>query len=439
MFGRFSYLDKTLSARAAALHADRLNNQAFFGPMADPGSRDNEAYEKQANEISDSMVSSAAANHMFFKPSGNQIQRKQRDIMQDETGSGKAIDSAAKSFMESGFGYDFGDVKIHNDEAAHRSAAGINARAYTLGNDIVFGRDEYRPDTAGGRRLLAHELTHVVQQSGRPAGLNVQHTPAPVVQRDPVTGDQSSKHIYELKEDSMTQLKTTRTGPMGETNITYDESSSTFSASFTLVWKFAHNWDNQRREDYVLGFEKSVRDAWDDRFLLTEDGGKNRSAHVKIRFNENIVRQMSNAADEDAHYHDLLTKTSGWGMDVSNVNVRAQVKGTMVSLGENDTKNQVNKGSDMAKRANFLVHDGGENKDYTQNTSAHEFGHMIGLLDEYIPDDETQLDNDTYTRGHINDRIMNVGSLVTSDVYAPFADWLSDLTKSTWKVGKKLR
>lgn len=79
-------------------------------------------------------------------------------------GNGSELDSFTKQFMESRFGYDFNNVRIHTDERAARSARSINALAYTIGNDIVFGEDQYAPMTQEGQRLLAHELTHVVQQ-----------------------------------------------------------------------------------------------------------------------------------------------------------------------------------------------------------------------------------------------------------------------------------
>ena len=68
--------------------------------------------------------------------------------------------------MEPQFGHDFSSVRIHADAAAAESATAVNALAYTVGRDIVFAADRYAPATAAGRRLLAHELTHVVQQGG---------------------------------------------------------------------------------------------------------------------------------------------------------------------------------------------------------------------------------------------------------------------------------
>ena len=78
--------------------------------------------------------------------------------------SGQPLDPATRDFMESRFGHGFGDVHVHADTAAAESARAINARAYTVGSDITFGAGQYRPETESGKRLLAHELTHVLQQ-----------------------------------------------------------------------------------------------------------------------------------------------------------------------------------------------------------------------------------------------------------------------------------
>jgi len=81
--------------------------------------------------------------------------------------------------MESRFGHDFSRVRIHTDEKAAESARAVNALAYTAGHDIVFGAGQYVPETPEGRRLLAHEMTHVVQQRASlvPTGV-VQRAPA---------------------------------------------------------------------------------------------------------------------------------------------------------------------------------------------------------------------------------------------------------------------
>src|SRR5438128_787095 len=79
--------------------------------------------------------------------------------------TGQPLDRTTRSFMEHRFGKDFGDVRVHSGASAAESAQAVNARAYTVGSDIVL-RDAYDSASAAGRRLLAHELTHVVQQHG---------------------------------------------------------------------------------------------------------------------------------------------------------------------------------------------------------------------------------------------------------------------------------
>lgn len=78
---------------------------------------------------------------------------------------GQPLGAAARAFMEPRFGHDFSNVRVHTDERAVKSAEAVNALAYTVGRHVVFAARQYGPQTNQGRRLLAHELTHVVQQS----------------------------------------------------------------------------------------------------------------------------------------------------------------------------------------------------------------------------------------------------------------------------------
>ena len=96
-----------------------------------------------------------------------------RDVI--ESGGGVPLDSSTRGFMESRLGHDFGDVRVHTGARADHSARSINAQAYTVGTDVVFRSGSYQPDTPIGQRVIAHELTHVVQQkagpvAGTPAG-----------------------------------------------------------------------------------------------------------------------------------------------------------------------------------------------------------------------------------------------------------------------------
>jgi hypothetical protein len=84
----------------------------------------------------------------------------------DMRGTGTPLPDSERTFFESRFGADFGDVRLHTGDAAAQTAQDLNARAYTVGSDIAFNAGEYQPGSEHGRKLLAHELTHVVQQGG---------------------------------------------------------------------------------------------------------------------------------------------------------------------------------------------------------------------------------------------------------------------------------
>ena len=94
--------------------------------------------------------------------------------------SGMPLESRTRKAMEAGFGHDFSNVRIHSDAAASESARAVNALAYTAGRDVVFASGQYAPHTMHGRRLLAHELAHVVQQQhlqAVPTGIGEPHSP----------------------------------------------------------------------------------------------------------------------------------------------------------------------------------------------------------------------------------------------------------------------
>jgi hypothetical protein len=84
------------------------------------------------------------------------------------SGGGRPLEPEVRGEMEGRLGHDFGDVRVHDDGAAHDSAKAVNAHAYTVGSNVVFQRDKYDPSSSDGKVMLAHELTHVVQQRSGP-------------------------------------------------------------------------------------------------------------------------------------------------------------------------------------------------------------------------------------------------------------------------------
>lgn len=83
-------------------------------------------------------------------------------------GGGSALDESTKSSMESRFGQDFSDVRVHTDSKASSSAEAVGANAYTVGSDVVFRSGHFDASSPTGQRTIAHELSHVVQQRSGP-------------------------------------------------------------------------------------------------------------------------------------------------------------------------------------------------------------------------------------------------------------------------------
>ena len=102
-------------------------------------------------------------------------------------GGGQPLSETDRAFFEPRFGHDFSQVRVHSGADAGQSARDLDAKAYTMGNDIVFGAGQFTPGTHEGQRLIGHELTHVVQQGGAknniPAKLSIQKTSGHQVMR----------------------------------------------------------------------------------------------------------------------------------------------------------------------------------------------------------------------------------------------------------------
>lgn len=140
-----------------------------------------DAYEREAHRVAEQVTRMPVASGRGpgesarpVLPAPPQVSRKGEgaagpavsDHFHTSLGVGRGLDPATRSFFEPRFGHDFGQVRVHTGPGAARLAASLNAQAYTVGRDVVFGEGRYAPHTQAGRRLLAHELTHVVQQSG---------------------------------------------------------------------------------------------------------------------------------------------------------------------------------------------------------------------------------------------------------------------------------
>lgn len=130
------------------------------------------------------------------------VMEEERSPVHDVVGGsgGRPLDADVRTDMESRLGHDFGDVRVHDDSRAHDSAVAMNAHAYTVGSNVVFQRDRFDPSSTDGKRTLAHELTHVVQQRSGP----VDGTPAAGGIRVSDPGDRYEREATATAERAVT-------------------------------------------------------------------------------------------------------------------------------------------------------------------------------------------------------------------------------------------
>ncbi len=144
-------------------------------PPADAGSGDGASGAGGAGAGGNGTPSDPAeVRRSLLAPLGLQASSPAKPDVSQETergvqrlkGSGQPLPKTDREFFESRMNADFGDVRVHTGDNAQSTSEELNARAYTVGSDVAFNRGEYNPGTGEGRRLLAHELTHVIQQGG---------------------------------------------------------------------------------------------------------------------------------------------------------------------------------------------------------------------------------------------------------------------------------
>ena len=155
-------------APVAPATGSRIQPKLEVGAADDP-------YEREADETADAVMKKVAPGASDFAPPPMGRVARQAEVGADggaistdlersiSSSSGSAMPDDVRSQMESGFGTDFSGVRVHADSP---SASKIQARAFTHGSDIHFAPGQFQPDSPGGQHLLAHELTHVVQQTG---------------------------------------------------------------------------------------------------------------------------------------------------------------------------------------------------------------------------------------------------------------------------------
>ncbi len=215
--GEFLALQRAIGARSVG----RLLSSGLLWPRLRVGAVDH-PLEREAERVSAAVVSGSPAGGVVEPSSAGPVGlaprltvRRQRLEDEDEEiaqpkkaagpppgpdpglesrwaslrGRGRPLPPASRAFFEGRLGHGFGDVRVHTGAGASEAARAIGARAFTVGRDIVFGGGEWSPESRAGQRLLAHELTHVVQHGGSGGGADAvmrrQPTAEPAVETMP--------------------------------------------------------------------------------------------------------------------------------------------------------------------------------------------------------------------------------------------------------------
>jgi len=151
---QISRIQRKCAACEKAGVVQRACKNCHSGPL-----EENEPLQREATEEnSDEMLQGADGQLQASEGAQSQINNLK--------GGGQPLSPSLRSYFEPRFGQDFSGVRLHTDANGASAARSVNAKAFTLGSDVAFAAGQYSPETTGGKRLLAHELTHVVQQGG---------------------------------------------------------------------------------------------------------------------------------------------------------------------------------------------------------------------------------------------------------------------------------
>ena len=132
-----------------------------------PVAEEDEALQRQENEEEEEQTLQAKTD-----TPGLSVSNKAQSKIDNMKGGGEPLPKETRNYFEKKMGADFSKVRVHKDSSAADTAKSVNAKAFTVGKDVAFGSGQYAPESSEGKKLLAHELTHVVQQEGATTSRN---------------------------------------------------------------------------------------------------------------------------------------------------------------------------------------------------------------------------------------------------------------------------
>jgi len=287
---------------------------------------------------------------------------------------GEALPAPVRNFFEARFGYDFSQVRVHTDSVAAASARSLNALAYTHRHDIVFS-EGYAPDTAAGRHLLAHELTHVVQQGRAPSiGANA---------------------LISRRAESAMLQRTIHEGHDYAGRYEIDDERCRLDYHQNWYFRFETKTTTEERDAYMEAVRQQVEDVWSGKFPLVpspEPGpGQRDTCPCPAGLTVSVWLHPFRRERQGRGYTIVVSPSESRGFTFQ--------PGRRIDLGPQHDQP--------------VTHE-----ETTQRVGAHEFGHTIELTDEY---------NGWAALFNIEgsgdaESIMNAGDQVRPRHYQHFAD-----------------
>lgn len=280
--------------------------QILRGPKVQPKlviGAPNDVFEREAERVADQVMRMPEATALepeeeeekLVSPKADgggaaPLSDELADRIQGLEGGGSPLGEGDRAFFEPRFGADFSQVRVHTGPAAEETARALNAQAFTLGSDVVFGAGRYAPGTDEGMRLMAHELTHVVQQRGDGEGEAIQRA-------------------VDFSANFSGISLTTGTGA-AITGDNYEHSYADFSAdaNVTAVGDTAaelDQWDVGILQDMIVNWEREYwrRDNADGRGRFVEQ--KFRRINTRFRDQEDGAATVWSADSEHQELKDL--------------------------------------------------------------------------------------------------------------------------------------
>jgi hypothetical protein len=262
--------------------------------ITEPG----DSYEQEADRVSEQIMRTPEPTVQPGRPSvhavgpaaGGLAPPIVHDVLRSPA---QPLDQQTRAFMEPRFGHDFSGVRIHANTDAGRAANAVEAQAFTSGSDIVFGTANFAPSTPAGRQLLAHELTHVVQQRAAPSAARLQRKPkggkdAPKTQDCPQVErgekEEAAKAHLRLVERIPQQEWLIEGFPIGGTKISGAEAGKFITEIVNSLVRGHFIYITGQDPLEVLGFSDCFAGARVDNHLIRQTRAANFCAGVKDHF-----------------------------------------------------------------------------------------------------------------------------------------------------------